>query len=142
LSEERDAWDLPKLMTSSIRPRARCLDEFLWPTVVDALLRNPDVKAISFIGSTPVARYIYAEGAACGKRAQCRGGAKNYVAIMPDADLEMAAKIVSDSAFDCAGQRCLTVSSAITVGEAAKPFMDSISKVEIERWPNEWPHKF
>jgi malonate-semialdehyde dehydrogenase (acetylating)/methylmalonate-semialdehyde dehydrogenase len=113
----------------------------IWPTVVDALLGNPDVKAISFIGSTPVAPYIHAEGA-CGKRAQCRGGAKNYVAIMPDADREMAARIVGDSAFDCAGQRCLTVSSAITVGEAAKVFTDFISKVEIERWPKEWSHKF
>jgi malonate-semialdehyde dehydrogenase (acetylating)/methylmalonate-semialdehyde dehydrogenase len=93
---------------------------------VDALLRHPDVRAISFVGSTPVARYIYAEGSAHGKRVQCQGGAKNYVVIMPDADLEMSAKIVSDSAFGCAGQRCLAVSSAITVGEASKKFTDAI----------------
>jgi malonate-semialdehyde dehydrogenase (acetylating)/methylmalonate-semialdehyde dehydrogenase len=70
---------------------------------VDVLLRHPKVRAISFVGSTPVARYIYTEGAAHGKRVQCQGGAKIYVVIMPDADVDMAAKIVSDSAFGCAG---------------------------------------
>jgi malonate-semialdehyde dehydrogenase (acetylating)/methylmalonate-semialdehyde dehydrogenase len=84
------------------------------------------VRAISFVGSTPVARYIYAEGSAHGKRVQCQGGAKNYVVVMPDADLDMSAKIVSDSAFGCAGQRCLAVSAAITVGDAAKPFTNKI----------------
>src|SRR3954454_20328105 len=93
---------------------------------VDALLRHPDVRAISFVGSTPVAKYIYAEGSAHGKRVQCQGGAKNYVVVMPDADLDMSAKIVSDSAFGCAGQRCLAVSAAITVGDAAKPFTNKI----------------
>lgn len=92
---------------------------------VDALLRHPDVRAISFVGSTPVARYIYAEGAVHGKRVQCQGGAKNHVVIMPDADLEMTAKIVGDSAFGCAGQRCLAVSTAVTVGEASKPFTEA-----------------
>ena len=96
---------------------------------VDALLRHPKVRAISFVGSTPVARYIYAECAAHGKRVQCQGGAKNYVVIMPDADIDMAAKIVSDSAFGCAGQRCLAVSSAITVGESSKKFTDAIVDV-------------
>src|SRR3954465_10192365 len=96
---------------------------------VDALLRHPDVRAISFVGSTPVAKYIYAEGSAHGKRVQCQGGAKNYVVVMPDADLDMSAKIVSDSAFGCAGQRCLAVSAAITVGEAAKPFTDKIVNI-------------
>src|SRR4051795_12399499 len=95
-------------------------------TTVDALLHHPQVRAISFVGSTPVARYIYAEGSAHGKRVQCQGGAKNYVVVMPDADLDMSAKIVSDSAFGCAGQRCLAVSAAITVGDAAKPFTNKI----------------
>ena len=94
---------------------------------VDALLRHPKVRAISFVGSTPVARYIYAEGAAHGKRVQCQGGAKNHVVIMPDADLGSTAQVVSDSAFGCAGQRCLAVSVAITVGDAAKPFTDAIT---------------
>lgn len=96
---------------------------------VDALLHHPDVRAISFVGSTPVAKYIYAEGSAHGKRVQCQGGAKNYVVVMPDADLDMSAKIVSDSAFGCAGQRCLAVSAAITVGEAAKPFTHKIVEI-------------
>jgi malonate-semialdehyde dehydrogenase (acetylating)/methylmalonate-semialdehyde dehydrogenase len=91
---------------------------------VDALLRHPDVRAISFVGSSPVARYIYTEGAAHGKRVQCQGGAKNHVVVMPDADLEMTAKIVGDSAFGCAGQRCLAVSTAITVGDASRQFPD------------------
>jgi malonate-semialdehyde dehydrogenase (acetylating)/methylmalonate-semialdehyde dehydrogenase len=89
---------------------------------VDALLRHPDVRAISFVGSSPVARYIYAEGSAHGKRVQCQGGAKNHVVVMPDADLEMTAKIVGDSAFGCAGQRCLAVSTAVTVGKATEQF--------------------
>ena len=78
-------------------------------SAVDTLLHHKDVRAISFVGSTPVAKYIYAEGSAHGKRVQCQGGAKNYVVVMPDADMEMAAKIVADSAFGCAGQRCLAV---------------------------------
>lgn len=93
---------------------------------VDALLRHPDVRAISFVGSTPVAQYVYAEGSSHGKRVQCQGGAKNYVVVLPDADLDMSAKIVSDSAFGCAGQRCLAVSAAITVGEATKNFTEKI----------------
>jgi len=97
--------------------------------VVDALLHHPDIRAISFVGSTPVAKYVYSEGSAHGKRMQCQGGAKNYVVVMPDADLEMSAKIVSDSAFGCAGQRCLAVSAAIAVGDAAKPFTDAISGI-------------
>jgi malonate-semialdehyde dehydrogenase (acetylating) / methylmalonate-semialdehyde dehydrogenase len=94
---------------------------------VDALLQHPEVKAISFVGSTPVAKYIYAEGARHGKRVQCQGGAKNHVVIMPDADLDMTAKIVSDSAFGCAGQRCLAVSTAVVVGEARARFSDAIA---------------
>ena len=93
---------------------------------VDALLRHPEVRAISFVGSTPVARYIYTEGSAHGKRVQCQGGAKNHVVIMPDADLEMTAKIVGDSAFGCAGQRCLAVSTAVTVGEARQQFPQAL----------------
>ena len=89
---------------------------------VDALLDHPDVRAISFVGSTPVARYVYSRAAANGKRAQCQGGAKNPIVVLPDADMEMTTQIVADSAFGCAGQRCLASSVAITVGDAAKPF--------------------
>lgn len=84
---------------------------------VDALLEHPGVSAISFVGSTPVARYIYERGAANGKRVQAQGGAKNPVIVMPDADLEMSARIISDSVYGCAGQRCLAASNIITVGD-------------------------
>ena len=84
---------------------------------VDALLDHPDVKAISFVGSTNVARYIYQRGAANGKRVQAQGGAKNPLIVMPDADIEMTAKIVADSVYGCAGQRCLAASNIITVAD-------------------------
>jgi malonate-semialdehyde dehydrogenase (acetylating) / methylmalonate-semialdehyde dehydrogenase len=98
-------------------------------TAVDELLEHPDVRAISFVGSSPVAKYIYAQAAKFGKRVQCQGGAKNHVLILPDADLETTTRIVSDSAFGCAGQRCLAVSVAVTVGEARNEFTQEIAKV-------------
>jgi malonate-semialdehyde dehydrogenase (acetylating)/methylmalonate-semialdehyde dehydrogenase len=91
------------------------------------------VRAISFVGSTPVARYVYSRAAANGKRAQCQGGAKNPVVILPDADMDMTTRIVADSAFGCAGQRCLASSVAITVGEAAKVFTASITDAASAR---------
>ena len=94
---------------------------------VDTLIDDPRVRAISFVGSTPVARYIYARSGANGKRAQCQGGAKNPVIVLPDADMDMAAQIISDSAFGCAGQRCLAVSVAVTIGDAQKTFRDAIA---------------
>src|SRR6202050_2721040 len=95
---------------------------------VDALLDHPKVRAISFVGSTPVAKYVYARAATNGKRAQCQGGAKNHVIVLPDADMPMATQIISDSAFGCAGQACLAVSVAVTIGEAKKTFRDSIAE--------------
>jgi len=94
---------------------------------VDALIDHPKVRAISFVGSTTVARYIYSRSAEQGKRCQCQGGAKNHVIVLPDADMPMATQIISDSAFGCAGQRCLAVSVAVTIGEAQKTFRDSIA---------------
>ncbi len=93
----------------------------------EALCDHPRVRAISFVGSTPVAKLVYARAAASGKRMQCQGGAKNHVLILPDADMELARQIISDSAFGCAGQRCLAVSVAVTVGEARKTFRDVIA---------------
>ena len=95
---------------------------------VDALLDHPGIRAVSFVGSTPVARYIYGRATANGKRAQCQGGAKNPVIIMPDADLETTTRIMADSAFGCAGQRCLAASVAVTVGEARGRFAESIGE--------------
>ena len=94
--------------------------------VVDGILEHPFIRAITFVGSTNVARYIYATAAAYGKRVQAQGGAKNPVIVLPDADMEMATKIVADSAFGCAGQRCLAVSFAVTVAEARNTFTEMI----------------
>ena len=84
---------------------------------VNTLLEHPDVKAISFVGSTPVAKYIYERSAANGKRVQAQGGAKNPLIVLPDADIEMSAKIIADSVYGCAGQRCLAASNIVTVGD-------------------------
>ena len=94
---------------------------------VDALLDHPGVRAVSFVGSSPVARHVYSRAAAAGKRVQCQGGAKNPTVVLPDADMEMTTKIVADSAFGCAGQRCLATSVAIAVGDAARVFPGMIS---------------
>src|SRR5262245_55428573 len=101
--------------------------------VVDALIDHPEVRAISFVGSTPVARYVYARAAANGKRAQCQGGAKNPIVVLPDADMEMTTRIAADSAFGCAGQRCLASSVAITVGEAGDVFARQITESATHR---------
>jgi len=94
---------------------------------VDALLDHPAVRAISFVGSTPIAKYVYSRGSSHGKRVQAQGGAKNHVVILPDADMEMTAQIINDSAFGCAGQRCLAVSTAVTIGEAQHSFTEAIA---------------
>jgi malonate-semialdehyde dehydrogenase (acetylating)/methylmalonate-semialdehyde dehydrogenase len=96
--------------------------------VVNALIDHPKVRAISFVGSTPVARYVYARAGEHGKRAQCQGGAKNHVIVLPDADMKMTTQIIGDSAFGCAGQRCLAISVAVTIGEAQQTFRDSITE--------------
>lgn len=100
---------------------------------VDGILEHPAVRAITFVGSTNVAKYIYSTAAAHGKRVQAQGGAKNPVIILPDADMEMATKIVADSAFGCAGQRCLAVSLAVTVAEAKNEFTELICDAASSR---------
>src|SRR5215203_7360873 len=100
---------------------------------VDGILEHPAIRAITFVGSTKVAKYLYATAAAHGKRVQAQGGAKNPVIVLPDADMEMTTKIVADSAFGCAGQRCLASSVVITVADAAKPFTQQISEVAAAR---------
>jgi malonate-semialdehyde dehydrogenase (acetylating)/methylmalonate-semialdehyde dehydrogenase len=94
---------------------------------VDALLDHPLVRAVSFVGSTPVAQHVYTRGSASGKRVQCQGGAKNHVVVLPDADPETTTKIIADSAFGCAGQRCLAVSVTVAIGDAQNWFRESIS---------------
>ena len=93
---------------------------------VDAILKHPDIPAISFVGSTRVAKYIYQTGVANGKRIQAQGGAKNPVVVMPDADPDTTVKIIADSAFGCAGQRCLAASVVMLVGSAGETFTEKI----------------
>lgn len=100
---------------------------------VDALLNHPKIRAISFVGSTSVAQYVYSRGAANGKRVQAQGGAKNPIVVMPDADPEMTTRIIADSAFGCAGQRCLASSLVITVGEARNSFREAIAETASSR---------
>ncbi|MBF0808615.1 CoA-acylating methylmalonate-semialdehyde dehydrogenase [Rothia nasimurium] len=94
--------------------------------MVDGLLTHPDVDGISFVGSTPIAKYVYETGTAHGKRVQALGGAKNHALIMPDADMDVVADHLSAAAFGAAGQRCMAISVAVAVGDAAEI---SIAKV-------------
>jgi malonate-semialdehyde dehydrogenase (acetylating)/methylmalonate-semialdehyde dehydrogenase len=94
--------------------------------VVDALLAHPDVRAISFVGSTPVAKYIYETGAARGKRVQALGGAKNHAVVLPDADLEFAADQIVGAAYGSAGERCMAISAVVAVGSAGDALVQKI----------------
>ncbi|MEK9604053.1 MAG: CoA-acylating methylmalonate-semialdehyde dehydrogenase [Flavobacteriaceae bacterium] len=100
---------------------------------VDAILEHPTVKAISFVGSTPVARYIYSKGTANGKRVQAQGGAKNPVIVLPDADIEMSTKIIVDSVYGCAGQRCLAASTIVTVDDHKREIKEALYEVAKSR---------
>ncbi|RAS19808.1 methylmalonate-semialdehyde dehydrogenase [acylating] [Microvirgula sp. AG722] len=88
-------------------------------TAVDALLDHPDVAAVSFVGSTPIARYIHSRGTAAGKRVQALGGAKNHLVVMPDADIAQTADALMGAAYGSAGERCMAISVAVAVGDAA-----------------------
>jgi malonate-semialdehyde dehydrogenase (acetylating)/methylmalonate-semialdehyde dehydrogenase len=93
---------------------------------VDALLKHPLVRAVSFVGSTPIAKYIYATAAAEGKRVQALGGAKNHMVVMPDANIEKSAEAIMSSAFGAAGERCLAGSVLVAVGKAAEPILAAL----------------
>lgn len=99
----------------------------------EAILDHPGIQAVSFVGSTPVAKAVYTRAAASGKRAQVQGGAKNPIIVLPDADLESTTRIVADSAFGSAGQRCLAASLAVTVGEARDGFVEAIADAAAQR---------
>src|SRR5207344_332355 len=86
---------------------------------VDGLLTHPDVRAVSFVGSTPVARYIYETAAANGKRVQALGGAKNHMVVLPDADLELAADAAVSAGYGSAGERCMAIAVVVAVGSVA-----------------------
>jgi malonate-semialdehyde dehydrogenase (acetylating)/methylmalonate-semialdehyde dehydrogenase len=94
---------------------------------VDRLLAHPDVAAVSFVGSTPVARYVYETGTSHGKRVQALGGAKNHMVVLPDADVDMAADAAVSGAYGSAGERCMAVSVAVAVGDVADRLVDAIA---------------
>jgi malonate-semialdehyde dehydrogenase (acetylating)/methylmalonate-semialdehyde dehydrogenase len=95
---------------------------------VDALLDHPDVAAISFVGSTPIARYVHERGTQAGKRVQALGGAKNHAVVMPDADLDFAANHLTAAGYGSAGQRCMAIAVAVAVGDAADPLIERLER--------------
>jgi malonate-semialdehyde dehydrogenase (acetylating) / methylmalonate-semialdehyde dehydrogenase len=103
------------------------------PDTSNAILDHPLIRGITFVGSTAVAKHIYSRASANGKRVQAQGGAKNPIVVLPDADVEMTTRIVADSAFGSAGQRCLAASLAITVGEAGETFTEAIADAAVKR---------
>jgi malonate-semialdehyde dehydrogenase (acetylating) / methylmalonate-semialdehyde dehydrogenase len=99
---------------------------------VDAILEHPEIAAVSFVGSTPIARYVYETATANGKRCQALGGAKNHMIVLPDADIEMAADAAVSAAYGSAGERCMAVSLLVAVGDVADPLVEAIK----QRIPN------
>jgi malonate-semialdehyde dehydrogenase (acetylating)/methylmalonate-semialdehyde dehydrogenase len=95
---------------------------------VDAILEHPDIAAVSFVGSTPIARYVYETGTRNGKRMQALGGAKNHMIVLPDADIDMAADAAVSAAYGSAGERCMAVSVVVAVGDVADPLIDAIKQ--------------
>ncbi len=95
---------------------------------VDAILEHPDIGAVSFVGSTPIARYIYSTGTAKGKRVQALGGAKNHMIVLPDADLDMAADAAVSAAYGSAGERCMAISAVVTVGDIGDQFIAAVKE--------------
>ena len=97
-------------------------------TAVDELLENPAIKAVSFVGSTPIAQYVYSRGTAAGKRVQALGGAKNHALVLPDADLDLAADAMINAGFGSAGERCMAISVCVAVGQIADELVDKIKQ--------------
>ncbi|CAM5419039.1 methylmalonate-semialdehyde dehydrogenase (CoA acylating) OS=Streptomyces rimosus subsp. rimosus (strain ATCC / DSM 40260 / JCM 4667 / NRRL 2234) OX=1265868 GN=SRIM_014415 PE=4 SV=1 [Streptomyces rimosus subsp. rimosus] len=95
---------------------------------VDRILEHPDIAAVSFVGSTPIARYIHTTGTANGKRVQALGGAKNHMLVLPDADLDLAADSAINAAYGSAGERCMAISVVVTVGDTADPLIEKIKE--------------
>jgi malonate-semialdehyde dehydrogenase (acetylating)/methylmalonate-semialdehyde dehydrogenase len=95
---------------------------------VDAVLEHPDIKAVSFVGSTPIAKYVYETATAKGKRCQALGGAKNHMIVLPDADIDMAADAAVSAAYGSAGERCMAVSQIVAVGDVAQPLIEAIKE--------------
>jgi malonate-semialdehyde dehydrogenase (acetylating)/methylmalonate-semialdehyde dehydrogenase len=99
---------------------------------VDGLLAHPDIKSVSFVGSTPIARYVYETGTRSGKRVQALGGAKNHMVVLPDADLDLAADQAVNAGYGSAGERCMAISAVVAVGAIADDLVDRIAKRTVE----------
>ncbi|MFI9027532.1 CoA-acylating methylmalonate-semialdehyde dehydrogenase [Streptomyces sp. NPDC053560] len=97
-------------------------------TAVDRILEHPDIAAVSFVGSTPIAKYIHTNGTANGKRVQALGGAKNHMLVLPDADLDLAADSAINAAYGSAGERCMAISVVVAVGDTADPLIEKIKE--------------
>src|SRR6185503_14110120 len=95
---------------------------------VDRILEHPHIAAVSFVGSTPIAKYIYETGTKHGKRVQALGGAKNHMVVLPDADIDMAADAAVSAAYGSAGERCMAVSVVVAVGDAGDPLVSAIKE--------------
>ncbi|MFL5970627.1 MAG: CoA-acylating methylmalonate-semialdehyde dehydrogenase, partial [Gaiellaceae bacterium] len=95
---------------------------------VDAVLEHPDISAVSFVGSTPIARYVYEKGTSTGKRVQALGGAKNHMIVLPDADMDMAADAAVSAAYGSAGERCMAISQVVAVGDAGDRLVEAIQQ--------------
>ena len=95
---------------------------------VDAVLEHPEIAAVSFVGSTPIARYVYETATSRGKRCQALGGAKNHMIVLPDADIDMAADAAVSAAYGSAGERCMAISQVVAVGGVAEPLIDAIKE--------------
>ncbi len=116
-------------------------------TAVDAILRHPDIKAVSFVGSTPIAQYIHRTASEHGKRVQALGGAKNHMLVLPDADIGLAADAAVSAAFGSAGERCMAISVVVAVGAPADPLVAAIASApcssrSVTAWipPRRWTH--
>ncbi|MEO0497179.1 MAG: CoA-acylating methylmalonate-semialdehyde dehydrogenase [Pseudomonadota bacterium] len=99
---------------------------------VDAILQHPDIKAVSFVGSTPIAQYVYSTGTAAGKRVQALGGAKNHMVVMPDADMDKAADALMGAGYGSAGERCMAISVAVPVGDETADKLVAALKPKVE----------
>ena len=119
------------LLTAELLKEAG-LPDGVFNVAVDAILEHPEIGAVSFVGSTPIARYIYETGTKHGKRVQALGGAKNHMIVLPDADVDMAADAAVSAGYGSAGERCMAVSVLVAVGDVADPLVDAIK----ERLPN------
>jgi malonate-semialdehyde dehydrogenase (acetylating)/methylmalonate-semialdehyde dehydrogenase len=110
-------------------------------TTVDSILDHPDIAAVSFVGSTPIARYVHERGTATGKRVQALGGAKNHAVVLPDADLEFAANHLTAAAFGSAGERCMAISVGVAVGEAGDALVEVLARKarEVKVGPGDDP---